>query len=237
VSKRLRLVFVLYLIALYLVLAVAVVKSDFLERVWRRLGSPPPEMSDYYQTMLAMHLRIDPCVPPGSVLFVGDSIMQGLCVSAVADGAVNYGIGWDTTVGVLRRVRQYRSPARCRAVVLAVGHNDLGRRSNAEILANYEAILSAIPPHVPVVVSAVLPTDQSATGHKRNARIADLNEGLARLCAARGRCYWVDSAAKLVDAAGNLDLRYHDGDGVHLSQAGYAVWMADLRTALAAAAL
>ena len=98
-------------------------------------------------------------------------------------------------------------------------------------------ILSAIPPHVPVVVSAVLPTDQSATGHKRNARIADLNEGLARLCAARGRCYWVDSAAKLVDAAGNLDLRYHDGDGVHLSQAGYAVWMADLRTALAAAAL
>ena len=47
---------------------------------------------------------------------------------------------------------------------------------------------------------------------------------------------WVDAGPRLADAAGQLRAEFHDGDGLHLNSAGNAVWIAELRAALAAAA-
>ena len=193
--------------------------------------TPDGDITEHYKRMMVYHQYMDGNVPEGAVVFVGDSITQGLCVSAVWDRAVNYGIGSDTTVGVLQRLPKYASMSRAAAVVIAIGVNDLKRRDNAEILGNYKKIMDAVPAGTPLVFSAVLPLDDraKAEAENRNGRIRELNKGLAELCATDTRCYFVDITASLVDETGNLQPSFHVGDGVHLNTAGYAQWINDLR--------
>jgi len=122
-----------YLIGIHLFLAVVLLKSDFNDRVEHKFGihtaAQSPEITQHFHRMLHYHKRMDGNVPEGSVIFIGDSITQGLCVSAIASPAVNYGIGSDTTVGILQRLPYYNSIKRASAVVLAIGINDIRRRS------------------------------------------------------------------------------------------------------------
>lgn len=195
-------------------------------------------ISPHYKTMVTYHQRMDDSVPDGAVIFIGDSITQGLAVAAVTPLAVNYGIGKDTTVGVLDRIPLYRSLARAEAVVLAIGVNDLRQRDNAEILANFKSILERIPSNVPVIISAILPVDLRIWPEpNHNQRIQQINAELDLLCDTYPTATFVDSRARLVesdqtDPAQNLAAQHHIGDGIHLSTAGYAVWIEDLRAAL-----
>lgn len=193
--------------------------------------NPDSDITEHYKRMMVYHQYMDGNVPEGAVLFIGDSITQGLCVTAVWDRSVNYGIGSDTTVGVLQRLPKYTSMSRAAAVVIAIGVNDLKRRDNAEILENYKKIMDAVPADTPLVFSAVLPLDDRAkeSGEQRNARIRELNKGLADLCAANPKCSFVDSTPSLADESGNLLPSLHVGDGVHLNTAGYALWIKNLR--------
>ncbi len=194
----------------------------------------PPEISEHYTRMMRYHEYMDGSVPAGAVLFVGDSITQGLCTAAVCGAGVNYGIGSDTTVGVLGRLPKYASMDRAAAVVVAIGVNDLRRRDNAEILANYRKIAELITPRAPLIFSAVLPVDERVKPESpgMNARILELNRGLAEICAATRNCRLVDVTAGLADGTGNLAPEHHVGDGVHLGDKGYAVWIKALAEAV-----
>jgi len=144
------------------------------------------------------------------------------------------GIGSDTTIGVLKRLSVYESIARCRAVVLAIGINDLARRSDQEIVENYKEIISAIPSNVAVVFSAILPVDERADekllGYNR--RIREINEAARQFCFSSSRCRFINSGTELTDSSGNLAPEYHAGDGVHLNVKGYAVWIGNLRAGI-----
>lgn len=197
-------------------------------------GSSSSELSDYYYRITSYHRRMDGNIPNGAVIFIGDSITQGLAVTAVADEGVNFGIGSDTTLGVLKRIYHYNSIKRCQAVVLAIGVNDLKRRENNEILQNYKSILSFIPDNIPVIFSAVLPIDERIKKDRdnRNYRIAELNESAKETCISAVNCVFFDSGDKLVDKTGNLNSSFHIGDGVHLSTLGYEIWIEDMKNAL-----
>lgn len=192
--------------------------------------APDPEITEHYRRMMNYHVYMDGNVPEGAVLFIGDSITQGLCVSAVWERSVNYGIGSDTTVGVLQRLPEYASMSRAAAVVVAIGVNDLKWRDDAGILANYKKIMEAIPPGTPVLFSAVLPLDDRSkpAEENRNPRIRELNKALGDFCAGDSRCSFVDATPSLADDTGNLRPSLHVGDGVHLNTAGYAIWITAL---------
>ncbi len=230
-----RRIAVIYLIGIHVLLAVVLVKSDFIDRVQVRLGTQQaelsPEITEYFLGMLRYHKRMDGNVPDGSVVFIGDSITQGLCVSAVASPSVNYGIEGDTTLGVLQRLPDYRSIDRASAVVLAIGINDMKRRSNDEILENYRLIIEKIPKTIPIVFSAVLPLDEESREEwqGRNHRIRQLNSSIQRLANIDSRVFFVDAGALLIDASGNLADKFHDGDGIHLNSQGNAIWINALR--------
>jgi len=145
-----------YLVFIHILLAFVLVKSDILPRVGNRLGytaNVETEITQHFKRMAKYHERIDSNVPSGSAIFIGDSITQGLCVSAVFTPSVNYGIGSDTTLGVLKRLPKYESLNRASMVILEVGINDLKRRKDEEILSNYSSILKLIPSHMPVIIS------------------------------------------------------------------------------------
>lgn len=191
------------------------------------------EITDHYRRMMIYHGYMDGNVPEGAVVFIGDSITQGLCVSAVAPLAINYGIGSDTTFGVLQRLPKYKSLEGCAAVVFAIGVNDLSRRDDEEIVKNWQEIMDQIPADTPAIFSGILPLDPEGQGRKENlnGRIVALNALLEKLCSENGHAY-VNAGPMLSNDEGNLDKAYHTGDGVHLNTAGYEVWISVLRDGL-----
>jgi lysophospholipase L1-like esterase len=224
-----------YVACIHLLLAVVLVESDFLSRAKKAFGPATggqPEITEHFHRMLLYHSRMDGNVPDGAVVFIGDSLTQGLCVSAVIPLAVNYGIGSDTTAGVLERLATYRSVRRASAVVVAVGVNDMKFRSNEGILRNYAAIAARIPENVPVVFSALLPLNETKRGKLKSGypdRIRALNAGLEAFCNRSKRLFFLDVGPVLADGAGDLASEFDDGDGVHLNAKGNAIWIAGLR--------
>lgn len=230
----------LWLLAVHAFALLAMLETDLLYRIDRKLGMgllSPPEMTEYHENMLGSHLQMDGSVANGSVIFLGDSLTQGLNVAAVsttqADStpAINYGIGMDTTLGLLTRVPQYSSLKNASQIVICIGINDLIRttRSDAEILENYQRILEALPNDVPVLIQTLFPVDERVGMHGFNTRIRALNSALAQLAEREGHGF-LDVHRAVVGEDGNLKAALHTGDGVHLSTAGYAVWIEMLKT-------
>ncbi len=223
-----------YIISVHVFLGFVLVKSDFLEQVLNKLElnlTSKHELTEFYHDMVGYHLRMDGNVPNGSIIFIGDSFIQGLCVSAVAPESVNYGIGGDTTVGVLQRLTSYSSLNQAGIVVVAIGFNDLKFRDNNGILRNYSAIAEQMPHNIPIIFSAVLPVNEKKHEnlHGRNQRIQAINTELKAFTMKSKNLFFVNVGPFLIDVQGNLADEYHDGDGVHLNARGNNIWIIELQ--------
>jgi lysophospholipase L1-like esterase len=233
-TPRWKFLLITYVAALHGIVAVIVLRPAWIGTIAEHVGLKSRDA--FYQEKLAGHLLGDASVPAGAAIFIGDSQIQGLDVTSVVPLAVNYGIGGDTTAGVLRRMPLYDSLTRAGVVVLEVGSNDLATASPSEILANYRKILAMIPPAAAIIVSAILPVSAAKSGERpgrfsRNQAINEINRSLAEICAGRTGCLFVD-VDKLADAAGDLAPAFDLGDGLHLSREGYRAWSGLLSGAL-----
>lgn len=225
----------LYFLGLHIILLFIFLKPEIALFINTQIYDRHQEVTfgDHYNQMVLFHNRVDKNVPQGVVAFVGDSITQGLAVSAVAPLAVNFGIGGDTTEGVLRRIDSLDSLKRSSIVVLAIGVNDLKHRSDAEIVSSYNKILHAMHNYPSVLVSAILPVDEKVfQSQGYNTRIAVLNKQILNACFDYENCSFLDVGDKLLNGAGQLDSNYHIGDGLHLNPEGYDVWIEGLKSAL-----
>lgn len=230
-TKRLL---VIYLVLLHLALGFLLVKTNFIEKAKQRLGFSQTELTQHYHSMVSYHQRMDSHAPENSVIFIGDSIIQGLNVSAVSDKAVNYGIGSDTTAGVLKRLPYYQSLRSAKAVVMAIGVNDLKKRDNSEIIENYKSILEFLGSDVRIVICAILPLDEKIERRTGlNSRIQKINHSLLTLSREHPNSTFLDPGENLLDEDGNLNSSYHIGDGLHLNAQGYKILIQHLQTALA----
>ncbi len=151
-----------YCILLHLFIGIIIVKTNFIDKVRWHLGFQQNEISDYYLQLVEFQKRIDQVLPDKRLIFIGDSLIQGLYVQAVAENAVNYGIGNDTTEGVLRRIPQYASLSKASAVVISIGINDLEFRSSQQFADNYQRILNKIPTQTNIIANEILPINESA---------------------------------------------------------------------------
>ena len=229
----------IYLLALHGVLLWRLSRSDRGRRLWSHLGwaraAPPEELTETYYAQVGHHaLRLE-LVPSQPLVLIGDSITQALDAYRLDPKAVNYGINGDTTLGVRRRLGIYAPVLEgARAVVLAIGVNDLRFRSNPDLLVNYWAILAALPP-VPVLVSSILPVDEGAAGRWHslggyNERIQAINQALHHHLTGQSGRRFVDHTASLDENGdGHLDRQFHCGDGLHLNGRGYDRWIQNLR--------
>jgi lysophospholipase L1-like esterase len=226
-----------YSISMTLLLGFVLLECDFVQRVERKLGiaKSQTEITGYFHQRVRDHTKIDVNVLNQSLIFIGDSIMHRLPVSAVASPAVNYGIESDTTVGVLLRLPTYKSIKNARAVVIAIGVNDMKYRSNGKILHNFKEIAKQIPSHVPVIFSAILPVDLEVRDEWmgiNNDRIRKLNSKLKDITETSENLFFVNAGTQLTDEMGNLADEFHNGDGVHLNPQGNAIWISKLQNAI-----
>lgn len=212
-----------------MMLVIVIIKFPSVVQSARRLGWLESSRTEHYKQMIAFHRRIDSIAPKGAVLFIGDSFIQSICVAAITEKAVNFGIGGDTTEGVLRRLPLYASIKKAKAIVLLVGYNDLRERDNNAIIANYREIFKRIPENCTILFCSVLPTDERCRPERFNDRITALNHLAAEMCSLRKGCYFLDMADGLTDSDGNLSRNFHEGDGIHLNSIGYKMFSQKLR--------
>ena len=217
---------------MHCILIALLFKTDMLKSLLNSIGiTHPPEISQTYKDMVGFHSRVDQNLDPGAAIFIGDSLVQGLAVSAVSPHGVNYGIGHDTTYGVLTRLEKYRSIRFAKVVMISVGINDLKRRDPDEAINNYRKILMLVPKNIQVIVNAVLPIDEKvkqARG-RTNKRVKELNVKLEALVKKHANAVFLDISRQLKDRGSDLAAKYHIGDGVHLNSKGYQVWITALK--------
>jgi lysophospholipase L1-like esterase len=227
VRRRLLLI---YLAALHAVLAALVVKTNFLLLAGKTLGWLPAEnAAEPLVPQILDHAQRDRSVPPGATLLLGDSIIAGLDQRLVAPGAVNFGAGGDTIRTLRVRLLALRSIDAAAVAVLGVGINDLKYRSAPEIVADYEGLLRALPPALPLIIVSVLPINERMSEvrrrrYLRNEYIRPINAGMKRLCDQRPGCRFLDVWPTMAEATeGGLRASLHGPDGLHLSAAGNKV--------------
>jgi lysophospholipase L1-like esterase len=185
-----------------------------------------------YQRETAQYLRrLDGHLAPHRILFIGDSRLLSVDVSALAPRAVNLSIGGETAHQLLQRIADYRALPQSDAVVIATGINDLPQHAPREIAQSIMAIVKSLPPGVDVVLAAVLPVTTKVTS-KSNEAIRELNRELSDFCRTFERCHFVAVSPELLDATGALAKACAEEDGIHLSPIGNQIWSNDIRRAL-----
>jgi lysophospholipase L1-like esterase len=174
-------------------------------------------------------------IAPGSDIFIGDSItelayMPTLCKKPV----LNAGIGGFSSVGILQEVQALPAGAKFDDAYLAFGTNDVvgPTRLNPETFERtYSAVISALKGRARRIFVLTIPglspvhlTDD----YFRLSDVADVNEAIKRV-AARNDVALIDVHAALTEPDGTTRTGFST-DGVHLSAAGYRVWLSKIES-------
>lgn len=168
---------------------------------------------------------------------LGDSITQLFEWQDAFPGlrVVNRGIGSDTTAGILSRLDSVAA-TNPKVVSIMAGTNDMVQEGwtlegEAE---NFSAILEDLRARLPnaaIIVSSMLPT--SASHPLRPEDILAVNRELEARCGELNVVY-LDLFQLFADEEGNLRPEY-DRDGIHLTPAGYELWLSRLAPEVAEA--
>ena len=228
-----KMILIIWLIGLHAFALLAIVDTDLPYRIDRKLGFGwlnPPEITQFYDDTLGSHLQLDSSVEAGSVIFLGDSLTQGLNVAAITNPAINYGIGMDTSLGLLQRIPHYESLNTASTIVLAIGVNDFirAKRNPEAVIENYQKIIASLPADKKIIINGVLPIDESFGMNGINQKIVELNQSLETL-ASRQSLTMINLHSQYANASGNLQAEFHIGDGIHLSHNGYKRWIDTLK--------
>jgi lysophospholipase L1-like esterase len=224
-KRILQLAMVAYIIAVHILLVFLVANIATIN-FNPKLASAS---SQHVQNMLVYHRWMDGSVPDKAVIFLGDSIIQGLATAAVAPYSVNYGIGGENTAQLLDAMPSYKSLNRAHAIVLAIGHNDFSQGVKKGIIERYQKIVKALPNNVTLIWSSVMPTRPGLISF---LDATSTNSAIKTMCEKRGNCIFVDTWSFLADANGQIIKQYFLDDGAHLSQSGYKQWITALRQAV-----
>ncbi|WP_165069320.1 GDSL-type esterase/lipase family protein [Marisediminicola senii] len=165
-----------------------------------------------------------------TVVFLGDSLTEaGAWGEWFPDlNVINMGVGGSTTDDLLGRLDDIVAVHPDEIIVL-IGTNDLGTRQTVEhLVRNIESLCVSLRRELPgsrMLVQSVLPRGREFAG-----RIQDANIHL-RQFSRTVRAQFLDLWPALALEDGELNPAYSD-DRLHLTDAGYEAWLAELRPAL-----
>lgn len=152
---------------------------------------------------------------------------------------LNMGFGWDRTQNVLWRLDHGEFDGlKPEWIVLNIGTNNSSGTQNArasspkETAAGVEAILEVLKKKSPaskIILMGVFPRGQKADDPHR-AFVSELNTGLAKIAEAR-HITFIDLRDKFLQSDGSLPVSLMS-DGVHPTEAGYALWAEALQKAI-----
>lgn len=222
---RIKKLTVFYLLAVHAALAAAVLTPNLITRVQAKVGLVDPAQQRIEFGRMVVLDRVDPAVPEGANIFLGNSITQALVTSSVIDNSVNLGVGSQNTAQLAEMAEKLHSLRTAKRVFLSIGTNDIGPGRRGFTRAAAESVLKSIPPEALLVWSGIKPRE----GYEDE--IAAANRIVVELCASRPGCTYVDTRAVFADGDGHV-LPGMYIDGVHPTAAGYGRWIEALKAAI-----
>lgn len=185
------------------------------------------------------HFNLHP-VQPSDIVFLGDSITEGGEWPALFPNVPvrNFGIGSDTTAGVLSRLDPIIA-GQPKAIFLLIGTNDIGQNiPPTETLQNYRSIMSWIrqeAPETKLYIQSILPRKAS-----EHTAVTSLNKELHNL-ARELSCTYLDLFPRFQQRADSLETDSQStsshrtpiapqfsNDNLHLTGQGYLQWQQQL---------
>ena len=169
---------------------------------------------------------------PGGVLFVGSSsvrMWQSLSTDFPGVPVLNRGFGGSELADVVKLCDRVVLPYRPRVVVLYAGDNDIGNgRTPADVAGALQTFVSTMHRQLPAtrVVYVSIKPSPARWGHVEQIREANR---LARALAATDSLLrFVDVFTPMLDSTGHPRRELYQGDGLHMTLAGYAIWRQQL---------
>jgi len=162
----------------------------------------------------------------GGTVLIGDSITEGWLSYTSIEAypfnvpVANHGVGWDVTEGAVIRLPLV-SASEPDQIFIKIGTNDISLAVPlADMERHFDGLLSSLrdqEPQAELFVQSVLPREAD-----KLERISQVNAMQAKLVQKYDASY-IDLTETFAAVDGTLreDLTY---DGLHLNEAGYAVW-------------
>jgi lysophospholipase L1-like esterase len=163
------------------------------------------------------------------VVFIGDSLTEGGNWAALLehDGVINHGVAGDTTADILARLDDAIVPEADQYFILA-GINDLNAGVEPQqLLQNLLTIvqrLTAGSSNAAFYLQSMLPVNTKMFSFTYDTSvIRAINEHLRGMENPSQRIFFLDLFPGMADAEGELKPEL-TLDGIHLTDAGYAIW-------------
>lgn len=170
------------------------------------------------------------------VVFLGNSLTEGGKWDKYfpKQAPVNRGISGDNTEGMLNRIGEIID-AKPRILFILTGINDISQNlTNQQIIVNYTHILDSVQTESPktvIYVQSILPINNDFGRYKRligkEEQVSAFNKALKKLCDEK-KIKFINLYPHFEDKSGKLKKEITN-DGLHLNDAGYTIWVKELK--------
>lgn len=210
-----------------LLLAVAVAGS----------ARPPPPRS--WQTDIARLVADDSAHPPPQhgVLFVGSSSIRmwtTLAQDFPGVPTINRGFGGSAIADSTYYVDRIIVPYHPRLIVMYAGDNDIAEGdSPRQVLDAFKAFVARVRRGLPDVAIAYISIKPSLARWALWPQMHEANSLIAAWARTQSRVTFVDVASKMLGEDGKPRAALFRDDGLHMTPAGYSIWIGALKPVLA----
>lgn len=223
-----KLIFYSYFFSLHIIVFFLVFKSINFSKFYYKIKTINNDAINFKQTTMRIHRNMDTSVPTGSILFFGDSITQGLCVSAVGDNCVNFGIGSLKIHELSEHIKQLKSIHDSNTIVINIGINDIidgDFQKQPNEIAN---LVNHLPKNKNIIWISTLPVNFFKLSINNND-IISINKTIKNICE-KNKYYYLDIYVLFFSKNNQIIEKYFQEDGVHLSGDGYKIIINELKS-------
>jgi len=204
---------------------------------WAAAAVPPPAHWKADIEAFVAHDRGHP-PPQHGVLFIGSSSIRFWAPTLAHDfpgvPVIDRGFGGSAIADSTYYAGRIATPYRPRLIVMYAGDNDIaGGDTPRQVVDDFEAFVARVRRDLPDVPVAYISIKPSLARWSLWPAMREANRGIQRWAATQKDVRYVDVAPKMLDAHGQPRPELLRDDGLHMTPAGYAIWIAALKPVLA----
>ncbi|GAB3781647.1 SGNH/GDSL hydrolase family protein [Dyella agri] len=199
----------------------------------------PPAPSQWRADIDAFvaHDRIDP-PPPHGVLFIGSSSIRFWTPTLAGDfpgvPVIDRGFGGSAIADSTYYADRIAVPYHPALIVMYAGDNDIEEGlSPQQVAGDFRAFVARVRRDLPGAPVAYISIKPSLARWSLWPRMREANQLIRQWAVTQRDVRFVDVASRMLDAQGKPQPQLFRADGLHMSPAGYAIWIAALTTVLA----
>ena len=197
---------------------------------------PPPQQ---WAPDIAAYTAQDQSQPPPQhgVLFIGSSsihLWTGLATDFPGVPSINRGFGGSAIADSTFYADRIVTPYHPRVIVMYAGDNDMEEGATpAEVIHDFQAFVARVRHDLPDVKIVYISIKPSLAREKLWPQMHEANQGIEHWMHGKAGMRFVDIGPAMVDAQGRPRPELLRADGLHMTSAGYAIWVAALKPILA----